>query len=151
MSFWTKLFTALNIGRFHENNSALSWSERRLVEQLQLILGSDEENNKPIDLSKSPASIEKLKKILLKQLASGDAQTSLPSQEQTILHYLGLSRFYKDWDELDCAKVFLHQSKDPLSTLTRLANCIDSDQAQKSIKAKRRQLEDELVRAGFGR
>jgi hypothetical protein len=83
-------------------------------------------------------------------MACDDASVYPPRAEAASL-YLDLSRFFENWEERDCAKVYRERPGDSAqSVMHRLLNCIKSDDACAIVSETRQRRIKELIEKGFG-
>jgi tetratricopeptide (TPR) repeat protein len=118
-----------------------------LVRKLQEVLA--ESRGRPIDSAYAPARLYELKRTLRRRLDLPDDLPDAPSKRETTTLYLELSWFVDNWDELDCAKIFLRRPNDSgPAQLKRLITCLTMDSGLALVAKNRTQLAQELATVG---
>jgi hypothetical protein len=135
------------LGLARNREGRWSRADSALIERLRQVLA--EGKGEPIDLRKAPSRLTTLKAVLLKRLSVDDPDIAQPSKKEAVDLYLALSRFYRDWDYLDCVNVFEPRPGDTRSKRQRILDCVSAEDAQNAIANNKSILKEELVRKGF--
>jgi hypothetical protein len=134
------------LSRLGVNNSEVWTSnDQAVITRLLKVLTNG--SNEPIDLSKAPDRLPKLKAVLLKRLYLNMVPDSAPTREEAIALYLDLSRFYANWDKLSCAKLFSTPGR--VISPQDVMNCIHLEDGLDVVHKSRLQLIVELQTQGI--
>lgn len=117
-------------------NNAETWtpSDQAMVNRLVKVLA--DKPSGPIDLTKSPSTLPKLKALMLKSLKLNNLPVGAPSRLEAIELYLDLARFYSGWDKVSCEGLFITPRTIELEDIVA---CLKDDDAKDQL-AKTRQL-----------
>jgi len=128
-------------------NTSEAWtsSDQIVVNRLRETLAG--ETNEPIDLSKAPVRLQKLKAVLLKRLALDKVPNDAPTRDEAITLYLELSRFYPNWDRVSTHSLFTSRIHE--ITVQNIIDSVSPEAGQKTIQKSRLQLVDELASHGI--
>lgn len=135
------------LGRFGLS-TAETWtsSDQAMVGRLVTVFAAKPSG--PIDMTKSPSALPKLKALLSKRLKLGNVPPNALTRDEAIELYLDLSRFYVGWDKVSCEALFSDSNRQGI-TIDRLLECLTDDKAQDRLDNTRHQFAAELASSGI--
>ncbi|MBC3920054.1 hypothetical protein H8L32_21480 [Undibacterium sp. CY18W] len=128
-------------------STAETWTpkDQTMVNRLTKVLA--DKASGPIDMTKSPLALPKLKSLLLKHLNLRNIPPAALTQNEVIRLYLGLARFYEGWDKVSCEALFSSNMR--TFNIEAINECLTDDKVQHKLDRARQLLVAELISNGI--